>query len=251
MMDSYPVVRALERMGDLDLRGVEICVEDARFAVRAELLDRFYLEEVAAALPDLGFESWSYSYHADYITDDEVLDRTIRAVELTPSLGTDIFVFSGRRRTKLADPDDEWHALIDRTKLLTDAAQANGVRLALETEPGFICGTTAELLRLIEELGSDSLGANMDIGHCFLCDPDPISAIKALGSRIFHAHIENMRRGVHDHRLPHDGDMDLAAYLAALGDAGLTGPAAFDLYGYDYEAALPDALGYVESILDR
>jgi sugar phosphate isomerase/epimerase len=251
MMDAYPVPQALERIKNFGLNGVEICVEDAGFGVREELLDPGYLDEVGAALVELEYESWSYSYHADYITNDEVLARTIRTIELTRRVGTDIFVFSGRRRDKLADPAEQWRALVRRTRMLADAAEANGVRLALETEPGFYCGTTAELLRLIEELGSDALGANMDIGHSFLCDPDPMAAIAALGSRIYHAHIENMRRGVHDHRLPQDGDMVLSSYLQALIGVGFTGPAAFDLYGYDYEAVLPDSVEYVQSILSR
>ncbi len=249
MMDSYPVPKALAKMRELGLTGAEICVEDIKFNIRGELLDPPYLADAAAALRELGFEAWSYSYHADYITNDEVLTRTIRTIELTRELGTDVFVFSGRRRDKRADPAEEWRALVARTRPLVAAAEANGVRLALETEPGFYCGTSAELLRLIDEMDSPALGANMDIGHAFLVDRDPLGAIRSLGGRVFHAHLENMRRGLHDHRLPHDGDMDLAAYLRALDAAGLDGPAAFDLYGYDYESILPGAISHVRGLL--
>lgn len=251
MMDSYPVPEALSKMRALGLAGAEICVEDIKFNIRGELLDPPYLADAAASLRELGFDAWSYSYHADYISDDEVLTRTIRTIELTRELDTDVFVFSGRRRDKRADAAEEWRALVERTRPLVDAAEANGVRLALETEPGFYCGTSAELLRLIEEMDSPALGANMDIGHAFLVDPDPLEAIRSLDGRIFHAHVENMRRGVHDHRLPRDGDMDLAAYLRALDAAGLAGPAAFDLYGYDYESILPQSIDYVRGLLEE
>jgi len=249
MMDSYPVPEALARMKELGFLGAEICVEDVDFAIRPELLESSVLGDIRTTLTELGFEAWSYSYHADYITDDEILARTIRTIELTRDLGTDVFVFSGRRSDKHADRDAEWRALVARTRRLVEAAEANDVKLALEAEPGFVCGTSAELRQLIDEIGSPALGCNMDVGHAFLCDPDPIAAIHDLGDRIFHAHVENMRRGVHDHRLPSDGDMDLQSFLGALSEVGFTGVAALDLYGYDYEAVAGEAIRTVERVL--
>ena len=248
MMDSYTAPLALERMRELGFAGAEICVENSRFEVREELMDRALLAEVAAAASSCGFEAWSYSYHADYIRDDKVLERTVEAIRLTREVGTDTFVFSGGRSDKTGDPQTEWQALVERTEILAREAEACGVRLALETEPGFICGTTEQLLRLRDEIGSDALCANMDIGHAFLCDPDALGAIAQLGERIIHCHLEDMRRGVHDHLVPGQGDMDLAAFISALEDAGASGPAALDLYGYDYEKVAPQALEYLSSI---
>ena len=248
MMDAYPAPKALERMKQLGFTGAEICVEDLAFGIRPELLDRSFLAEVAAAARALDLVAWSYSYHADYIRNDDVLDRTVRTIRLTPEVGTDVFVFSGGRSDKHADRSDEWNALVGRTRILVREAEACGVRLALETEPGFICGTTAQLLRLMDELDSPALCCNMDIGHAFLCDPDPIAAIAALGDRIVHCHLEDMKRGVHDHLLPGRGDMDLPAFVEALGRTGCTGPAALDLYGYDYEKVVPQALAYLSEL---
>ncbi len=251
MMDGYPVPEALERMVEIGFTGAEICIEDIRFGVRERLLDPGYLAEIASAARTLGLSAWSYSYHGDYITDDEVLRRTIRTIELTRRVDTDVFVFSGRRFDKTKDADTQWRALVERTRLLADAAEANDVRLALETEPGFICGTTAQLLRLIDEVGSPALMCNMDIGHAFLCDPDPVAAIRALGPLIVHCHIDDMRRGVHDHLLPGDGEMDLAEILATLDQVGFDGPAALDLYGYDYESVAERALDELRRLRDR
>lgn len=248
MMDSYPAPQALERMRELGFAGAEICVENIRFEVRGELMDRSHLAEVAAAAASCGLEAWSYSYHADYVRNDDVLDRTVQAIRLTREAGTDLFVFSGGRSDKTADPQAEWRQLVERTRILVREAEACGVRLALETEPGFICGTTAQLLQLRDEIGSDALCANMDIGHAFLCDPDPLGAVAQLGELIVHCHLEDMRRGVHDHLVPGRGDMDLAAFVSALENAGVSGPAALDLYGYDYEKVAPQALEYLSSI---
>ena len=115
MMDTYPVPEALTRMKQLGFDGVEVCVEDISFQVRPELLEPAALREAAAALRELKFTAWSYSYHADYITSDEILARTIRTIELTRELDTDVFVFSGRRSDKRADREEEWRALVSRT----------------------------------------------------------------------------------------------------------------------------------------
>ena len=90
----------------------------------------------------------------------------------------------------------------------------------------------------------------MDIGHAFLCDPDPLAAIRELGSRIVHAHLEDMRRGVHDHRLPGDGDMDLGAFFRVLAETGFQGVAALDLYGYDYEAIAATTIAQVRRLME-
>jgi sugar phosphate isomerase/epimerase len=70
-----------------------------------------------------------------------------------------------------------------------------------------------------------------------------------MGSRIFHAHVENMRRGVHDHRIPEDGDMDLSEFMAGLVKIGFDGQAALDLYGYDYEAVAANSVSFLRDSL--
>lgn len=247
-MDRLPVPAALERMRRLGFDGAEICLEDSSFSLRKELFDRANLEEAAAAAQSLELDCWSFSYHGDYIRDDAVFDCTLQAIRLTPALNTDIFVFSGGCSDKNADHEAERRILIERTAVLTKEAEACGVRLALETEPGFICGTTTDLLDLMDAVDSPALCCNADLGHIFLCDSNPIEAIATLGKRIIHCHVEDMRRGVHDHLVPGRGDIDLAAYLDALERIDFTGPAALDLYGYDYESVVPEAIGYLHML---
>ena len=140
--------------------------------------------------------------------------------------------------------------MVRRTAELVEIAQAQGVVLALEFEPGFVVGSTADLLRLFEAIPSPHLAANLDLGHVFLCDPDPLGAIRQVGPKVVHGHIENMRAAVHDHLIPQEGDMDLAAYLAALADAGFTGGLALDLYKYDYEAVAGEAIAYLRGLIE-
>lgn len=61
------------------------------------------------------------------------------------------------------------------------------------------------MLRAFSEVGSPVLKANLDIGHVFLCDPDPMDAIARCKGLIAHAHLENMKTGVHNHLVPYEG----------------------------------------------
>jgi sugar phosphate isomerase/epimerase len=139
--------------------------------------------------------------------------------------------------------------MVERTRALVAVAADCGVVLAKEFEPGFIVDSTERLVRLFDEIALPHLAANLDLGHVFLDDPEPLQSIVRLGDKIVQVHVENMATGVHDHLLPQEGDMDLEAYLFALAETGFQGGMALDIYKYDYEAVAPDALAYIRSLL--
>ncbi len=243
----YPVLRSLEILKSLGFDGVEVCLENDDMAPDELTPEKIRL--VRDAVYELGLMPFSISYHKDYLYSDAYFELTKEVIQMTPEFGTNIFVFSGpARRTKDAR---EWSRMVERTRELADVAESCGVMLAEEFEPNFVVGTTADLLRLFSEVGSPALAANLDLGHLFLCDPDPLASIHAVGSRIVHCHVENMARGVHDHLLPQEGDMDLKQYLQALADVGYAGPLSLDLYKYQYEVIAPDAIAYLRGLLSE
>ena len=244
-LSRHPVLEGLRVIRDLGFDGVEICLENPDLA--PDLLDAGLIDAVRRVVTDLGLHPHSVSYHKNYIYDDLELERTKRAIALTPAFGSDLFVFAGTR--KRAGDEEEWRLKVARTRELAALAEETGVTLAAEFEPGFIVGSTAELLRLFDEVDSPNLAANLDLGHVFLCDPDPLSAIRQVGAKIVHCHVENMAAGVHSHLLPQEGDMDLAAYLGALADVGFQGGLALDLYEHDYQAVAPGCIAYLRGLL--
>ncbi len=232
-----PILEALTLLRDLGFDGVELCLEHPDLA--PPVLTASLAQHVGAHVQTLGL-GCSVSYHCDYIHSDALLEQTLSAIRLTPAFGADRFVFAGAPPQSGADA--EWERMVSRTRELVQAAEAAGVTLAQEFEPGFIVGCTADLHRLFAAIPSPRLQANLDLGHVFLCDPDPMAAIAGLRGRIVHGHIENMARGVHCHLPPWRGDMDLPAYLQALVDIDFDGPLALDLYNEDYAAVSPRAL---------
>lgn len=241
----YPIHECLRLIARLGFDGAEICLENED--IRPELLDDDAVKHLEEAIQTAGLASFSISFHKDYIYNDAFLAGTRRAIEVTRALGSGVCVFGDT--TKRSGDIEEWRRMVARTRELVAVAEGEGVIIAKEFEPGFIVGCSADLLRLFAEIPSDKLAANLDLGHVFLCDPDPLQAIRQVGSKMVHGHIENMRAGVHEHLLPHEGDMDLRQYLAALDEIGFEGGLALDLYKHDYETVAPQALAFLRGLL--
>jgi len=240
---KYPVLQALEVIKALGFDGVEICLENEDMAPGT--LTPEIIAAVRQQVVELGLKPFSISYHVDYLYNDALLALSKAVIRMTPEFGTNLFVFSGP--AKRTGDAAEFARMVERTRELAEIAESSGVIMAEEFEPNFVVGTTAQLLQLFSEVNSPALAANMDLGHVFLCDPDPVAAILDVGDRIVHCHIEGMAAG--DHLLPQEGDMDLKAYLEALNSAGYDGPLSLDLYKHDYEVVVPDAIAYIRGLL--
>lgn len=115
-----------------------------------------------------------------------------------------------------------------------------GVSLTLEVHMNTIHDTAASTLRLLDQIGSPSVGANIDPGNMYgtrTAEP-ALEGIALLAGRITFAHIKNVRRalglpGEADYHwdLAH-GDLDYFAIVQALLRAGFRGP-----YSIEYSGA--------------
>ena len=231
MIQRETLPERIQAIGELGFDGAEVCLEKKDWEVYT-LTDKL-AEEVKIATEEAGYAWYSLSFHQDYIYDDGKYEETKRVIPLVPKAGASILVFSGCRK-KTGDLE-EWRRKIERTKRLVEIAEDNGVVLAEEFEPNYIVGTTQELTRMFDEIDSESLCANLDVGHAFLSDPDPVASIRELKGKLVHCHIEGMGSGEHKHLLPWEGDMDVSNIINALREIGFAGGLALDLYRDDYE----------------
>ncbi|MBN1934283.1 MAG: sugar phosphate isomerase/epimerase [Anaerolineae bacterium] len=240
---KYSILDALKVIKRLGFDGVELCLEVDELAPKT--LTQALIVAIRTKVNALDLSPHVIGYHKDYIYDDDLFAQTQMAIRLTPEFGANILLFSGAT----AKSEDAWPRMIARTRALVALAEEYGVILAQEFEPNFIVGSTANLLRMFDEIPSPNLQANLDLGHVFLCDPDPQAAIRQLKGRIVHGHVENMAAGVHDHLLPQEGDMNLSVYLRALVEIGFDGALALDLYKQDYEAVAGEAITYLRNLM--
>ena len=244
-LSHYPIDTALQVIHRLGFDGVELCLEHPD--LDPHRLTSHQAHAVGAEVQRLELHPHSVSLHVDYIYDETAFAATLQAIRLTRDFGTRLFVFAGSPAR--GEDADAWQRMLDRTHALLEVAADCDVVLAQEFEPGFIVGCSADVQRLLHDIPSPHLAVNLDLGHVFLCDPDPLQAIRQLGPYTVHGHVENMRAGVHRHLPPYEGDIDLRAYLHALYATGCSAGLALDLYQHDYEAVAPEAIRYLRECM--
>jgi len=123
-----------------------------------------------------------------------------------------------------------WRRLCDGLAEALDFA-GDGVRMAIEAEPGMLVGDTGDLLRLLGRF--PDLRVTLDLGHVVCVGEEIPWAVEQLGERIALCHIYDIQGRRHVHEIPGRGDIDFAAALEALDRSGFSGYAVVELYTYE------------------
>lgn len=147
-----------------------------------------------------------------------------RCVDIAKELGSDAVSFwSGVLREDI--PRDKAMArLADGVREVFDFANASGVRLAFEPEPGMLVQTFDDYRELLSLVDGPGFGLCVDIGHIHCLEPRPISDYLAeWRERLLTIHIEDMVRGVHDHLRFGAGTIDFPPVLQTLQAIGYQG----------------------------
>lgn len=249
MIAPLPYEEGVKRLMAKGFDGIEFGISDRQFKPRPEFFAPGFAAEMKRVIAENGVKAYSVSAHMDYTKSEEAFRAVHDAIRVAKEMDAPVVIINGAQKNEEEPFEVQWARNIEKTKELCGYAEQLGVPLAMEFEPGFVVDSTALMLKAFDEIGSPMLGVNCDIGHVFLCDPDPLQAIQDCKGKILHAHLENMKTGVHNHLVPYEGDMDLPAYIAALRKAGFDGCAAFDAYQYDYEAVAEPSVAYFHSIL--
>ncbi len=167
-----------------------------------------------------------------------------RSVDLAAEVGADVVsLWSGRApdgavgdarapADAAGEPERSWERLCDGVRAVLRRGREQGVQIAFEPEPGMFLERPAGYLELLERLGSDGdeLGLCLDVGH-LLCTGDlPVDAVvRELAPRLVMVQLDDVRDGVHEHRMFGEGDLDLPGTLRALLEVGYDGLAAVEL----------------------
>jgi sugar phosphate isomerase/epimerase len=166
------------------------------------------------------------------------LDHLRRAIAVAADLGAEAVSFwSGAPDVGLA-PETAWARLVSGCQELVEVADRHGVMLGFEPEPGMLVDRLDRYDELLTALGAPAaFGLTLDIGHCQCIEDAPLPAcIRRYGDRLAQVHIEDMRRGVHDHLFFGDGEIDFPVVLAALADIGYRGLVSVELSRHSHEA---------------
>lgn len=133
--------------------------------------------------------------------------------------------------------EELWSRLQAGIEPVLDHARRRGVRLAFEPEPGMFIDTMAKFARLAAHFDDPHFGLTLDVGHVHcLGDGDIAQQIKTWQAKLFNVHIEDMRRGVHEHLMFGEGEIDFPGVVAALKEIGYRGPVHVELARHAHNA---------------
>jgi sugar phosphate isomerase/epimerase len=126
--------------------------------------------------------------------------------------------------------------LVDGLRTLCRRAAESGVLIAFEPEPGMYVESMADFDRIADAVASPALRLTLDVGHAHLTEDSAVETVRRYAARIANVHLEGMKRPVHDHLAPWEGDLDLRAVVRALDEVGYAGPATFELSRHSHAA---------------
>ncbi|KAA2260143.1 TIM barrel protein [Solihabitans fulvus] len=226
----------LGEMRELGLRATELGPPDylpAEPSALRELLDGYGLGLVGGFL-------------AVVLHDTDVVAATVdeadRVAGLLASAGAEVLVLAAAtgldgydERPELTDA--QWRTLIDTSARIRDLAAGHGLRTVLHPHVGTHVERTAEVERF---LADSDLALCLDTGHLLIGGTDPVDLARRYPHRIGHVHLKDVRGDIADQvragQLGYadavgkgmyvplgDGDVDIAALVRLVHDAGYPG----------------------------
>lgn len=190
-------------------------------------------------------------HHPTLVCDEPAarIDFLRRAVRIAAELDADCVSFWSGIRPSSVNPELAWRRMRTGVSTVLDEATPLGVHLGLEPEPGMFVERLADALHLRADLGEpELLGITLDVGHCVAVEPrDAAACVREAAGLLVNVQLDDMRTGVHEHLEFGEGELDLAATLAALREVGYTGVAAVELPRHSHAA--PDVAAKAISAL--
>lgn len=170
------------------------------------------------------------------------IDFICAAIDIAAEIGAAaVSLWSGRPDDVTPDHahSDEvvWERLTVSLEPILRHAESRRIRLAFEPEPDMFIDAMTKFDRLHQSLPHPLLGLTLDVGHVHcLEDGRPADHIRRWKHLLWNIHIEDMRRGRHEHLLFGQGDMDFPPIFSALREIRYDGPLHVELSRHSHDA---------------
>ncbi len=129
-----------------------------------------------------------------------------------------------------------WERLVAGLTPVLDYAAEQGVVVGFEPEPGMFIDTMDTFDELLQRVDHPSLQLTLDVGHLHCLGELPIEAvIRRYAEKLVNVHIEDMRRGVHEHLMFGEGEIDFAPIMAAFAEIGYGGGVHVELSRHSHD----------------
>jgi sugar phosphate isomerase/epimerase len=266
----FSIEETIARIAALGYQGIELLadvphawpaglLDEQKQAIR-ESLDRHCLtiSNINAFMMNAIADPRQPYWHPSWIDPDPHYrairrEHTKRALRLARDLGAPCIttepggpLFAGHTWASAAD------IFYEELMPCIEVAEAVGIPLLIEPEPGLLIERFAEYLSFIERINSQFVGLNFDVGHAYCVGEDPQDWVAKMSAHTRHYHLEDIAATrVHQHLVPGRGAIDFPATLAAIARTGYDGWLTVELYPYldNPDSAAREAKKYLDPLV--
>jgi len=160
-----------------------------------------------------------------------------RAVWIAARLGAGVVSFWSGTPADDAPAEALMERLVESCRILAQtAAETQEIKLAFEPEPGMFIDSMTRYAELFDRVRHTHFGLTLDIGHLH-CLSEPIGpTLRRWKHVLWNVHIEDMRRGVHEHLMFGEGEIDFGQVMRTLHEIGYAGVVGVELSRHSHDA---------------
>jgi sugar phosphate isomerase/epimerase len=181
------------------------------------------------------------------------IDFCCRCIDIAASLGSDcVSLWSGILRESVAD-SAAMDRLVAGLHAVLDYAAKRSVIIGFEPEPGMFIDTMTRFDQLQQRIDVPHFRLTLDVGHLHCQGETPLEGyIARYAPYLVNVHIEDMRRGVHEHLPFGEGEIDFPPLIRALQTVGYEGGVHVELSRHSHEGPrmARESLDFLRRIVD-
>ena len=245
---SYSLNEAIRMIAEIGYEGIELLCDTPHAyppAFQDKEIDSFK-NQIAKFRLDISnlnaFTLYSISdvYHPSWIEDDKAsrelrITHTINCIKLAKKIGA---------KTLSTEPGGPLSGSKTNIKYLENLfmeglnrvvpiAEQENIIILIEPEPNLLLENSNQFLNFIENLSTDNVRLNFDIGHFYCVGEDPTDLIYKLSEYIEHFHLADIASNrIHNHLIPGEGSINFRSVFKAIEAIGYKGFVTVELYPY-------------------
>jgi sugar phosphate isomerase/epimerase len=160
-----------------------------------------------------------------------------RAAYVAAALGASVVSFWSGTPVDDAPTAVLMERLVESCAILAHETESlQDVKLAFEPEPGMFLETAGQFAELFDRVHHPLFGLTLDIGHLH-CSNEPIGpTLRRWKDVLWNVHIEDMRRGVHEHLMFGEGEIDFGEVMQTLREIDYPGGVFVELSRHSHDA---------------